>query len=56
MQMPLELAKRTVEQSYAVVGTWEDTNITLSVLENYVPRYFRGATKIYYREIYYFHL
>ncbi|KAM7356283.1 heparan sulfate 2-O-sulfotransferase pipe [Cochliomyia hominivorax] len=47
-RIPLEIAKRTVEKEYAVVGTWEDTNITLSVLENYVPRYFRGATKMYY--------
>ena len=47
-KLPLEMAKRTVEKDYAVVGTWEDTNVTLTVLENYVPRYFKGATKMYY--------
>ncbi|XP_065359899.1 heparan sulfate 2-O-sulfotransferase pipe-like [Calliphora vicina] len=47
-KLPLQMAKRAVEREYAVVGTWEDTNITLSVLENYVPRYFKGATKMYY--------
>lgn len=46
------MAKRTVEKEYAVVGTWEDTNITLSVLENYVPRYFKGATKMYYSKFF----
>ncbi|XP_037927264.1 heparan sulfate 2-O-sulfotransferase pipe-like [Teleopsis dalmanni] len=47
-QIPLEIAKRNVEKEYAVVGTWEDTNITLTVLENYIPHYFKGATKMYY--------
>lgn len=41
------MAKRRVEQEFAVVGTWEDTNITLTVLENYIPRYFARATTIY---------
>lgn len=41
------MAKRRVEEEYAVVGTWEDTNITLSVLEHYIPRYFARATTLY---------
>lgn len=39
----MQKAKRTVEEEYAVVGTWEDTNITLSVLEHYIPRFFKHA-------------
>ncbi|KRF98515.1 uncharacterized protein Dwil_GK27969 [Drosophila willistoni] len=44
----MQKAKRTVEADYAVVGTWEDTNITLAVLEAYIPRYFRNAKVAYY--------
>ncbi|XP_061388106.1 heparan sulfate 2-O-sulfotransferase pipe-like, partial [Musca vetustissima] len=44
----MQKAKRTVEEDYAVVGTWEDTNITLSVLEHYIPRFFRNAKTLYY--------
>ncbi|XP_030387988.1 heparan sulfate 2-O-sulfotransferase pipe-like [Scaptodrosophila lebanonensis] len=47
-RLPLQLAKMNVEREYAVVGTWEHTNETLSVLEAYIPRYFASATKIYY--------
>ncbi|XP_075160330.1 uronyl 2-sulfotransferase homolog pip-like [Haematobia irritans] len=50
-RLPLELAKRTVEKEYAVVGTWEDTNVTLTVFENYIPRYFMGASKLYYMDL-----
>ncbi|ALC45171.1 pip [Drosophila busckii] len=44
----MQKAKRTVEADYAVVGTWEDTNITLTVLEHYIPKYFRNAKIAYY--------
>ncbi|XP_055912370.1 heparan sulfate 2-O-sulfotransferase pipe isoform X5 [Eupeodes corollae] len=44
----LQRAKRTVEKEYAVVGTWEDTNITLAVLEAYIPKFFRHARTAYY--------
>uniref|UniRef100_A0A1I8M4Q8 Heparan sulfate 2-O-sulfotransferase pipe n=1 Tax=Musca domestica TaxID=7370 RepID=A0A1I8M4Q8_MUSDO len=44
----MQKAKRTVEEDYAVVGTWEDTNITLSVLEHYIPRFFTNAKTVYY--------
>ncbi|XP_064546012.1 heparan sulfate 2-O-sulfotransferase pipe isoform X2 [Drosophila montana] len=47
-EMAMQKAKRTVESEYAVVGTWEDTNITLTVLEHYIPRYFRNAKVAYY--------
>lgn len=44
----LERAKMAVEKHYAVVGVLEDVNTTLTVLENYIPRFFRGATDVYY--------
>lgn len=44
----MQRAKRNVETRYAVVGTWEDTNITLSVLETYIPRFFAGASREYF--------
>lgn len=44
----LEKAKRAVEENYSVVGVLEDLNTTLSVLENYVPRFFRGVSRIYH--------
>lgn len=47
----LQLAKRAVERHYAVVGVLEDLNTTLTVLEHYVPRFFRGATDVYYGKI-----
>ncbi|KRF98513.1 uncharacterized protein Dwil_GK28299 [Drosophila willistoni] len=45
--LAVQMAKRRVDEEYAVVGTWEETNITLTVLEHYVPRYFARATIIY---------
>ncbi|XP_046746625.1 heparan sulfate 2-O-sulfotransferase pipe-like [Diprion similis] len=44
----LERAKLTVEKNYAVVGILEDLNTTLTVFENYIPRFFRGALNIYW--------
>lgn len=43
----IQLAKINVERDYAVVGTWEETNITLAVLEAYIPRFFKGARQIF---------
>ncbi|EDW35292.1 GL20907, partial [Drosophila persimilis] len=45
--LAVQIAKRRVETEFAVVGTWEETNITLAVLEHYIPRYFARATMIY---------
>lgn len=47
----MQRAKLHVETKYAVVGSWEDTNVTLTVLENYIPRFFDGATEEYYSNI-----
>lgn len=43
-----QLAKRVVEEHYAVVGVLEEMNKTLAVLEAFMPRHFRGATKAYW--------
>ncbi|XP_020709058.1 heparan sulfate 2-O-sulfotransferase pipe isoform X2 [Athalia rosae] len=47
----LERAKLAVEKHYAVVGVLEDINSTLTVLENYIPKFFRGATDVYWDEV-----
>ncbi|XP_044570412.1 heparan sulfate 2-O-sulfotransferase pipe [Drosophila ananassae] len=41
-------AKQNVERDYSVVGSWEDVNVTLTVLEHYIPRFFKGVTDLYY--------
>ncbi|CAD7083097.1 unnamed protein product [Hermetia illucens] len=46
----LQIAKRTVESEYAVVGSWTDVNVTLTVLEHYIPKFFKGAHQIYHTE------
>ncbi|KAH8269943.1 hypothetical protein KR018_000119 [Drosophila ironensis] len=43
----IQIAKRRVEKEYAVVGTWEERNITLTVFEKYIPRYFNHARFLY---------
>lgn len=47
----LERAKRAVEQHYAVVGVLEEMNTTLAVFEKYIPRFFAGASDVYWNEI-----
>uniref|UniRef100_A0A1Y1M8Q4 Heparan sulfate 2-O-sulfotransferase pipe n=1 Tax=Photinus pyralis TaxID=7054 RepID=A0A1Y1M8Q4_PHOPY len=47
----LQRAKMAVEKHYAVVGVLEDLNTTMTVLENYVPKFFKGASEIYWEEI-----
>ncbi|XP_029408848.1 heparan sulfate 2-O-sulfotransferase pipe isoform X4 [Bactrocera dorsalis] len=44
----IQMAKDRVEREYAVVGSWEETNVTLTVLENYIPLFFSGAKRVYY--------
>lgn len=41
-------AMHNVEKNYAVVGILEDLNKTLTVLEHYVPRFFKGASSVYW--------
>ncbi|XP_045120608.1 heparan sulfate 2-O-sulfotransferase pipe-like isoform X2 [Portunus trituberculatus] len=47
----LQKAKENVERNYAVVGVLEDLNTTLTVLEHYVPRFFKGAKDHYWNEV-----
>ncbi|KAI8426164.1 hypothetical protein MSG28_005106 [Choristoneura fumiferana] len=47
----LQRAKRVVEQQYAVVGVLEEMNATLLALERYIPRFFRGASRLYWDEL-----
>ncbi|KAH8261599.1 hypothetical protein KR044_012121, partial [Drosophila immigrans] len=47
-EIATQIAKEHVEKEYAVVGSWEDTNITLAVFEAYIPRFFAKATELYY--------
>lgn len=44
----LQRAKYNVELYYSVVGSWEDTNMTLAVLEHHIPKFFRNAKNVYY--------
>ena len=46
----LQKAKENVERHYAVVGVLEDLNTTLTVLEHYVPRFFKDAKHHYWSE------
>ncbi|XP_037940414.1 heparan sulfate 2-O-sulfotransferase pipe-like [Teleopsis dalmanni] len=43
----IHMAKLNVDRDYAVVGTWEDTNITLTVFEKYIPRFFKNSRTVY---------
>lgn len=47
-EVTTQIAKMNVEREYAVVGSWEDTNVTLAVLEAYIPKFFADARKVYY--------
>ncbi|KAK4301262.1 hypothetical protein Pmani_026595 [Petrolisthes manimaculis] len=47
----LQKAKENVERNYAVVGVLEDLNTTLTVLEHYVPRFFKGAKAVYWNHV-----
>ncbi len=44
----MKKAKENVEKHYAVVGVLEELNMTLTVLEHYVPRFFKGALDTYW--------
>ena len=43
-------AMHNVEKHYAVVGVIEQLNKTLTVLEHYIPRFFKGALETYWGE------
>jgi len=50
-EIAMQRAKKHVEENYAVVGILEEMNKTLTVLEHYVPRFFKGALNTYWEEI-----
>ncbi|KAK4315513.1 hypothetical protein Pmani_013274 [Petrolisthes manimaculis] len=44
-------AKEVVEREWAVVGVLEEWNNTLHVLHHYIPRFFEGASQLYYEHL-----
>ena len=52
-EIAMRRAMHNVEQHYAVVGVLEDLNKTLTVLEHYVPRFFKGALNTYWSKLLY---
>ncbi|XP_023348685.1 heparan sulfate 2-O-sulfotransferase pipe [Eurytemora carolleeae] len=53
-EVAMKKAKENVERHYAVVGVLEELNKTLTVLEHYVPRFFKGALETYWNEVHIF--
>ena len=51
-EIAMRKAMENVEKHYAVVGILEDLNKTLTVLEHYVPRFFKGALHTYWSKPY----
>ncbi|KAK4298991.1 hypothetical protein Pmani_028698 [Petrolisthes manimaculis] len=43
----LQEAKRVVSEEYSVVGLVEHMDLSLTLMETLVPRYFTGAVRIY---------
>ena len=50
-EIAMRKAKENVERHYAVVGVLEELNKTLTVLEHYVPRFFKGALDVYWSKL-----
>jgi len=50
-EVAMKKAMENVEKHYAVVGILEELNKTLTVLEHYVPRFFKGALNTYWNEV-----
>eukprot|EP00096_Caligus_rogercresseyi_P013506 TRINITY_DN613_c0_g1_i5.p1 TRINITY_DN613_c0_g1~~TRINITY_DN613_c0_g1_i5.p1 ORF type:complete len:362 (+),score=70.11 TRINITY_DN613_c0_g1_i5:37-1122(+) len=50
-KVAMKKAMENVERHYAVVGVLEELNKTLTVLEHYVPRFFKGALNTYWNEV-----
>ena len=45
----LSRAKDNVERAYPVVGVLEELDTTLAVLEDKLPRFFKGVQELYNR-------
>jgi len=50
-QYALDAGRENVGRHYAVVGILEDLNMTLTVMEHYLPRFFRGARQTYWEHV-----
>ena len=48
-QPALQLAKFNIENYYSIVGVASKMNLTMAVLEAYLPRFFSGVTQVYGR-------
>ena len=48
-KLALQLAKYNIENYYSVVGVTSHLNLTMAVLEAYLPRFFSGLTNVYGR-------
>ena len=46
----LKEAKQNIEKSYEVIGVLEHLNITLTVLENKLPKFFAGVSQLYFNK------
>lgn len=46
-EIAMERAKKSVEENYPVVGVLEDLDKTLTVLDHYIPRFFKGVKDVY---------
>lgn len=46
-EFAMKRAIENVDKNYAVVGILEEMNMTLTVLEHYIPRFFKGAKELY---------
>jgi dermatan/chondrotin sulfate uronyl 2-O-sulfotransferase UST len=42
----MQRAKQAVEERYSVVGLLERRNLSLAVMEAFLPRWFRGLTQL----------
>ena len=42
---------QNVEKEFAVVGIFEQLNQTLTVLEKYIPRFFKGALRTHWNRV-----
>ncbi|XP_074028426.1 uronyl 2-sulfotransferase homolog pip isoform X3 [Leptinotarsa decemlineata] len=47
----LQIAKNNVVRYFPVVGVLEEMNATLKILENKIPYFFKGATKVYENDL-----
>ncbi|KAJ8967668.1 hypothetical protein NQ314_002706 [Rhamnusium bicolor] len=47
----LQTAKNNVERYYPVVGVLEELNATLEILEHNIPYFFKGAQRVYHRDL-----